>query len=362
MMGPDEFSSRDVSRFLGSQSRKGSSSSRQSLPSLAHDTTSRHVAEAGDFSKIFLSMAAGSRKLAKKKSRCAILTFSTAWASCDDNHSLSGFIPNSETFSVEDSRFIFSDEGARQHVPKISPPPHQVETLIPMLLQRVETLGTKKASASTSSSRLKRVVLIGDHHQLPPVVKNRAFQKFGNLDQPLFTRFIRLNVPHITLDAQGRARPSIAELYSWRYEQKLSGSVQAVDNKALADLRPADRVVSVGMKNLPMVCSKIEYRLANTGFVYEYQFIDVGSYQGRDETAPTPFFYQNEGEAEMVVATFMLMRLLGYPGEKISILTTYNGQKALLRDVITKRCGWNPLYGWPKQVTTVDMYQGQQNE
>ena len=36
--------------------------------------------------------------------------------------------------------------------------------------------------------RLKRVILIGDHHQLPPVVKNMAFQKYGNFDQSLFTR------------------------------------------------------------------------------------------------------------------------------------------------------------------------------
>ena len=27
-------------------------------------------------------------------------------------------------------------------------------------------------------NRLKRVILIGDHHQLPPVVKNQAIQKY----------------------------------------------------------------------------------------------------------------------------------------------------------------------------------------
>lgn len=66
-------------------------------------------------------------------------------------------------------------------------------------------------------ARLKRVILIGDHHQLPPVVQNMAFQKYSHLDQPLFTRFIRLGTPYVELDAQGRARPSIAKLYNWRY-------------------------------------------------------------------------------------------------------------------------------------------------
>ncbi len=43
---------------------------------------------------------------------------------------------------------------------------------------------------------------------------------------------------------------------------------------------------------------------------------------------------QNLGEAEYVVAVYMYMRLLGYPAHSISILTTYNGQKSLLEDVI----------------------------
>ena len=46
----------------------------------------------------------------------------------------------------------------------------------------------------------------------------------------------------------------------------------------------------------------------------------------------------------------MYMRLLGYPAERVAILTTYNGQKHLIRDVIRKRCGENPMIGWPSKV------------
>lgn len=53
-------------------------------------------------------------------------------------------------------------------------------------------------------ARLKRVILIGDHHQLPPVVKNMAFQKYSHLDQSLFTRFVRLGTPYVQLNAQVR--------------------------------------------------------------------------------------------------------------------------------------------------------------
>lgn len=54
--------------------------------------------------------------------------------------------------------------------------------------------------------------MIGDHHQLPPVIKNMAFQKYSNMEQSLFTRFVRLGVPTIDLDAQGRARARSAAL------------------------------------------------------------------------------------------------------------------------------------------------------
>lgn len=73
----------------------------------------------------------------------------------------------------------------------------EVETFIPLLLQRPEH----------GCNRLKRWIMIGDHHQLPPVIQNRAFEKYSNMEQSLFTRFVRLGVPCVQLDAQGRCRP-----------------------------------------------------------------------------------------------------------------------------------------------------------
>lgn len=116
------------------------------------------------------------------------------------------------------------------------------------------------------------------------------------------------------------------------------------------------------MGDLKHVLEWPEYKKANPGFAYDYQLINVGEFNDVGETEPNPYFYQNLAEAEYVVAVYMYMRLLGYPAEKISILTTYNGQKHLLRDVINARCGENPLIGRPHKVTTVDKYQGQQND
>ena len=194
----------------------------------------------------------------------------------------------------------------------------EIETFIPMLLQRQED----------GLLRLKRCILIGDHHQLPPVVKNMAFQKYSHMDQSLFTRFVRLGVPYVELNAQGRARPSIAKLYNWRYRD---------------------------LGDLFYVKQEQMFHLANAGFAHEYQLIDVPDYEGKGETEPSPWFYQNLGEAEYIVRVYQYMRLLGYPANKISILTTYNGQKHLIRDVVKTRCS-HPFFGSPNKVSSFFLY------
>ncbi|TDZ18642.1 RNA helicase aquarius [Colletotrichum orbiculare MAFF 240422] len=201
----------------------------------------------------------------------------------------------------------------------------EIENFIPLAMQKPQN----------GQMALQRVVLCGDHFQNSPVIQSLAFRHYANLEQSLFSRLIRLGVPTITLDQQGRARPSIASLYQWRYPK---------------------------LGNLPQVQSEGEYVAANAGFKYDYQFINVPDYKGRGETEPTPHFIQNLGEAEYAVAVYQYMRLLGYPASKISILATYAGQRALIRDVLAHRCSNKAVFGMPRIVTTVDKYQGEQND
>ena len=196
-----------------------------------------------------------------------------------------------------------------------------------MVLQNPDT--------ATGKSRLKRVLLIGDHHQLPPVVKNLAFQKYSRLDQSLFARFVRLGAPVVQLDRQGRARKSMADLYRWRYTR---------------------------LGDLGSVATDKRFQLAVPGFAHPFQLIDVVDPNGVGESAPLPHYIQNLAEAEYVVATYMYMRLQGIPASKISIITTYNGQKDLLTDVALQRCGDSYLYGMPAKIATTDKFQGQQND
>ena len=201
----------------------------------------------------------------------------------------------------------------------------EIETFIPMVLQRTQDGG---------AHRLRRVVLLGDHHQLPPVIKSQALQQYSHMDQSLFTRFVRLSAPRVQLDAQGRARPSLASLYNWRY---------------------------TNLRDLPCV-RQGPYTRGNAGFAYTSQFVDVPDFNGVGEMEPTPHFVQNLGEAEYLVSVYQYMRLLGHPAHSITMLTTYRGQANLLQDVVARRCAAHPLFGSPAAITTVDKYQGPQND
>lgn len=202
----------------------------------------------------------------------------------------------------------------------------EIETFIPMALQD---------KRDERRHVLERVVLVGDHYQNTPVVQNAALRLFSHLDQSMFARMIRLGVPAITLNKQGRARPEIAALYSWRYNE---------------------------LGDLDILSQSPEFHTANAGFANEFQFINVEDYKGIGEQMPREHFIQNLGEAEYAVAIYQYMRLLGYPASKITILATYVGQKALIRDVLDVRCAKNPLFGMPGAINTVDKYQGEQND
>ncbi|KAI5360934.1 putative intron-binding protein aquarius [Septoria linicola] len=206
----------------------------------------------------------------------------------------------------------------------------EVENFIPFVLQK-----PRIEDGKAPENPLKRIVLVGDHLQNSPVVQNNALKSYANLEQSLFQRLVRLGVPHTILDAQGRSRPSLANLYKWRYPS---------------------------LTNLPFTSTAPEFTSANAGFRHAFQFIDVPDYKGQGESEPTPHFIQNLGEAEYAVALYQYMRLLGYPAEKISIVTAYSGQRALIRDVLKHRCETNRLFGMPGWVGTVDKYQGEQND
>lgn len=134
-----------------------------------------------------------------------------------------------------------------------------VETVLAALLQNNVNV----------QSVLKRMVLLGDHLQLGPIVQNRILSSHANFDQSFFSRLIRLQIPYVQLDAQGRCRKELADLFRWRY-----------CHPPLADL--------------PHIHTDREYLIANPGFSFTHQFINCS--EGK-EISPSPHLYQNHGES-----------------------------------------------------------------
>lgn len=193
----------------------------------------------------------------------------------------------------------------------------EVEAFLSLVLQR--------------TTRLKRIVLVGDHKQLPPVVQDTVLQQRSNLGQSLFARLVRLGNRVVHLDRQGRSRRSIADLFRWRYPQ---------------------------LVDMDFIRQDTSFAQANPGFLYTAQVIDTGELTS--ESQPLPHYYQNVAEAEYIAFTFIYMRMLGYPADRIAVLTTYNGQVQLLKEVISGRSAQFGNLGSPLVISTVDKFQGRQ--
>ncbi|KAF4321011.1 hypothetical protein G195_005767 [Phytophthora kernoviae 00238/432] len=214
----------------------------------------------------------------------------------------------------------------------------ELDSFVPLLLACSKKIKPTTHKSSLSPC-LKRVVLMGDSKQLPPVVKSLALKNYAHFDQSLFTRLLRLGVPHVALDRQGRSRTELADIYRWRYDYNLASGEKSV------------------LGDLPRVGLEPEYQTGNVGFAHVAQFVDLSAISKECQTRP--FAFENEGEARFVVALFRYMLSVGYRAEQVTILTTYNAQKELLQRLLRagvpeedKRC----------KVSTVDRFQGQQND
>ncbi|KAG7398478.1 hypothetical protein PHYBOEH_011099 [Phytophthora boehmeriae] len=212
----------------------------------------------------------------------------------------------------------------------------ELDSFVPLLLACSKKV-TSLSQESSFSPCLKRVVLLGDSKQLPPVVKSLALKNYAHFDQSLFTRLLRLGVPHVALDRQGRSRTELVDIYRWRY-----------------DYNSASEETSV-LGDLPRVALRPEYQTGNVGFAHVAQFVDLAT----KERQTRPFAFENEGEARFIVALFRYMLAVGYCAENVTILTTYTAQKELLQRLLRADVTAEDQHC---KVSTVDSFQGQQND
>ncbi|TDH71608.1 hypothetical protein CCR75_003527 [Bremia lactucae] len=214
----------------------------------------------------------------------------------------------------------------------------ELNSLVPLLMacsSKVEP----KANKAYESTRLKRVVLLGDPKQLPPVVRTMALKMYAHFDQSLFTRLLRLGVPYIALDYQGRSRKELVDIYRWQYDEILSSENTAT----LGDFH--------------RVKINPEYQTGNAGFACVAQFIDLTA--TCHERQIEPFAYENKEEACFIVALFRYMIGIGYRSDQVTILTTYQAQKKLLKQLLQLHV---PSAAIMCKVLSLDRSQGQHND
>jgi energy-coupling factor transporter ATP-binding protein EcfA2 len=210
-----------------------------------------------------------------------------------------------------------------------------------------------------------RLVLIGDHKQLPStVISTEATDK--NYAQSLFERLIlKVGLPHTMLDTQYRMHPLISSFPESRFYQK-----QLHDGLNVKDY---DRD--------PYWSIKYNHGLPPCAFI-NCTMIEGSHSQQLERFIPGIKSYGNDAEADAIVQIIdALTKKLKIPHSNICVITFYRGQVDIIRkklathfpeesekqriDIeqrILKSRRVNPTLSGGVDVNTVDSYQGSEKE
>jgi superfamily I DNA and/or RNA helicase len=176
--------------------------------------------------------------------------------------------------------------------------------------------------ALVALARGKRVVLAGDHKQLPPTVLSPEAERAG-LSATLFERLMeRFPEAGTLLTLQYRMNERIMEFPSHELYQ----------GKLVADASCARRTFA---DQDPLV------------------FWDTSGMGHEEEIAPGSTSARNPGEAGLVAARARALLELGLPAAGLAVIAPYEAQVRLLRDLIPEPA---------VEVDTVDGFQGREKE
>lgn len=185
--------------------------------------------------------------------------------------------------------------------------------------------------------RASRVVLAGDHCQLPPTVKSIAALK-GGLGTTLMERIVESKPEAVTLlTVQYRMNEDIMRFSNeWFYQGRITSAPQ-IKNRGILDL------------DCPMT------------------WIDTSALEGKEEFVGENFGRINRGEAELTVTVLTSYfnkigrRRLLEESIDVGVISPYRAQVQYLRRLIRKDAFFKP-YRHLITVNTVDGFQGQERD
>lgn len=181
-------------------------------------------------------------------------------------------------------------------------------------------------------TRAERVVLAGDHRQLPPTVLSSEAKRQG-YDRSLFERLADSQQSLVRrLLIQYRMHAAIMEF----------SSLEFYDAELLADPSVASHLASemADVQTIPLTTAPLE-------------FIDTAGAGYDEEIEPAGQSRMNRREAELVVKKIEALLSAGIQPQHIGIITPYSAQVRLLREKLPESA---------LEIDTVDGFQGREKE
>lgn len=178
----------------------------------------------------------------------------------------------------------------------------------------------------------KQLILIGDHKQLRPSVETYYLQRDYNMDISLMERLIENDFQYSTLHKQNRMRPEFSKLLLDIYPDLKDNLERVKDNK-------------------PAICLK------SSSFFWHHEHPEVSERSA---------WNVEEADRAVRLAGFMVQQ--GIEPGRITILSAYKGQNALIRKklkdpIIAKLLNENGGNADNRIVThSIDNYQGDEND
>ena len=207
-----------------------------------------------------------------------------------------------------------------------------------------------EASCWISLLKGNRAVLAGDHKQLPPTVKSSMPEVQRGLSKTLFERLMTAyesndsRAPgYSMLKVQYRMHRDISD---WASKAMYNG--QLVSHESVRDRKLSD---------LPQIVNDKDHDADKTDTALNSTTLLLVDTTGCDlyETENSAGSRSNEGEAAMVVSHVNMLLALGLRAEDIAIITPYNGQVELLRNLLLPQV--------PNlEIRSVDGFQGGERE
>ena len=188
----------------------------------------------------------------------------------------------------------------------------------------------------------KRIVLVGDHCQLGPVVMCKQAAKSG-LTQSLFERLVLIGIRPIRLQVQYRSHPALSEFPSnMFYEGSLQNGVTETDRQLL------NQPNFTGKEDFPWpVPSKPMFFYSITGM---------------EEISASGTSYLNRTEASYVEKIVTHLLRMGVKPTQIGVITPYDGQKKYVSEFMRRSGSLNTSLYESIEVASVDAFQGREKD